>query len=207
MPQTDADMPAASRAYSSLRVPMRRVERERSVLVVVDVQEKLAPHIADVDALIARVHALVEAARRLRVPVVATEHCADRIGPLIEPLRARFDGHEIFAKTRFAAGDHPEFAARLARTARSQVVVAGMEAHVCVMQTALSIAAAGYDVFVVGDAVGSRTARQLDRTLALQRLHDAGCTIVGTETLLFEWTGSGDDAAFRDVLALVKSLP
>lgn len=142
-----------------------------------------------------------------RIPVLATEHCPNDIGPLIDRLRDTLKPDELFAKTRFGAVDHPEFAARLARTSRSQIVIAGMEAHVCVMQTALGIVAAGYEAFVVADAVGSRSARPTDRTLALERMHDAGCTLVGTETLLFEWTGAGDDHAFRDVLALVKALP
>jgi hypothetical protein len=75
------------------------------------------------------------------------------------------------------------------------------------MQSSLGLAAAGYEVFVVADAVGSRGVRALDRQLALERMRAAGCMLVGTETVLFEWTGSGDDAAFRDVLALVKALP
>ena len=82
-----------------------------------------------------------------------------------------------------------------------------MEAHVCVLQTVLGLAAERYEVFVVGDAVGSRGARAADRQFALDRMRQAGCTVVGTETVLFEWTRAGDDAAFRDVLALVKTLP
>jgi len=75
------------------------------------------------------------------------------------------------------------------------------------MQTALGIVALGYDVFIVGDAVGSRNERQADRELAIARMRAAGCAVAGTETVLFEWTGGGDDAAFRDVLSLVKALP
>jgi nicotinamidase-related amidase len=138
---------------------------------------------------------------------VLTEHCAEQIGPVIAPLRSRFTASEIFAKTRFGALDHAEFAAMLRALGRPQVVVAGMEAHVCVMQTVLGLAAKGFEVFVAGDAVGSRGNRQSDRTLAIERMRRAGAAIAGTETLLFEWTRAGDDDAFRDVLALVKHLP
>jgi nicotinamidase-related amidase len=184
-----------------------RIDRDHSVLLVVDVQAKLAPHILDHEALGDRIAALMQAAKRFRIPRLATEHCAEQIGPLVEALRGEFELNEIFGKTRFGATDHREFLDRLGQTGRRQVVVAGIEAHVCVMQTSLGLAAHDYDVFVVADAVGSRGERQADRGLALERLRKAGCTLVGTETVLFEWTRAGDDAAFRDVLKLVKSLP
>ena len=184
-----------------------RVDRDRSVLVVVDVQARLAPHVLDHERLIARIGALIAAAKRFCIPRLATEHCAHQIGPLVDELRTQFDPGEIFAKTRFGAADHPEFLARLARTGRGQVVVAGMESHVCVMQTSLGLASHGHEVFIVADAIGSRAERQADRQLALERMRAAGCTTVGTETVLFEWTRSGDDAAFREVLKLVKALP
>lgn len=205
MPQTETG--ASAEAFWSWREPARRIDRATSVLLVVDIQERLAPHIAGQEALIARTQALLTAAVRLNVPRLATEHCAQQIGPVVAAIRDMLEPHEIFAKTWFGAGDHREFMALLARTARPQIVIAGMEAHVCVMQTALGLAAAHYDVFVVGDAVGSRAERQPDRELALSRLRDADCTIAGTETVLFEWTGSGNDAAFRDVLKFVKALP
>ena len=200
MPRTETVAPANA-------IRSRRIDRASSLLLVVDIQQRLAHHVAGHEALIARTQALLAAAARLDVPRLATEHCAKQIGPLVAAIADRLEPREIFAKTRFGAVDHPEFLARLARAARPQIVVAGMEAHVCVMQTALGLVAAQYEVFVVGDAVGSRGERQTDRELALSRLREAGCTIVGTETVLFEWTGSGDDAAFGDVLKIVKALP
>lgn len=205
MPPTERDPPAG--AFRSPRESSLRIDRATSLLLVVDIQQRLAPHVAGHEALIARTQALLAAAARLGVPRVATEHCADRIGPLVVEVANRLEAREIFAKTRFCAADHPQFRALLARSARTQIVIAGMEAHVCVLQTALGLVAAHYDVFVVGDAVGSRTDRQADRELALARLREAGCNIVGTETVLFEWTGSGDDAAFGEVLKIVKALP
>lgn len=202
MPPTEA-----GGAFWSRSAPARRLDRATSLLLVVDIQERLASHVAGHEALIARTQALLEAAAMLAVPRLATEHCAQRIGPLVQAISGRLEKREIFAKTRFGALDHSEIAAAIARAARPQVVIAGMEAHVCVMQTALGLVAAHYDVFIVGDAVGSRADRQEDRALALARLRDAGCTIAGTETVLFEWTGSGDDPALRDVLKIVKRLP
>lgn len=184
-----------------------RLDRERSLLLVVDVQERLAPHVHGHEALIVRTEALMTAAGRFAIPRFATEHLADRVGRTIPRLRDRFAPGAIFAKSRFGALDHADFAAMLVATGRSQVVVCGMETHVCVMQTALGLASAGYGVFVVGDAAGSRPGRQDDRRWALERMRDAGCIVAGAETVLFEWAGSGDDPAFREVLALVKALP
>ena len=185
----------------------KRLDRDRSLLLVIDIQTRLAPHVLGHEAVIARSEALLGAARHFRMPCVLTEHCAAEIGPVIPRLRERFDGADIFAKTHFGATDHPEFEALLRAHGRTQLVVTGMEAHVCVLQTVLGLAAGQYEVFVVGDAVGSRGARAADRQFALDRMRQAGCTVVGAETVLFEWTRAGDDAAFRDVLALVKTLP
>jgi nicotinamidase-related amidase len=202
LPPTDPQV-----AFPSRRELARRVDRASSLLLVVDIQERLALHVAGHEALIERTQALLSAAARLEVPRLATEHCAGQIGPLVPAIASMLEPRETFSKSHFGATDHPEFRALLARSARTQIVVAGVEAHVCVMQTALGLAGLHYEVIVVGDAVGSRAERQADRQFALLRLRDAGCTIVGTETVLFEWTGSGDDAAFRDVLKIVKGLP
>lgn len=183
-----------------------RLDRDRSQLLIIDVQEKLAPHIEGSEALIARCEALITAAGLFGIPKLLTEHCPAQIGPVVQRLRARFAPDEIFVKTFFAATDHAEFAARLVQ-GRDQLVVAGMETHVCVMQTVLGVMASGFEVFVVGDAVGSRGVRQEDRRYALERMSAAGCTLVATETALFEWTRSGDDAAFKKTLGLTKGLP
>lgn len=183
-----------------------RIVRGNSLLLVVDIQSRLAPHIAGHEALIRRTEALLDAAAMFGVPKLLTEHCPAQIGPVIEPLRSRFAIGEIFAKTCFGATDHPEFVARVQQAQRQQIVVAGMEAHVCVMQTALGLRRHGFEVVIAADAVGSREARQQDRELALRRMEQAGCLLAGTETLLFEWTGSGADAHFRSVLGTVKVL-
>lgn len=187
--------------------PVRRIDRARSLLLVVDIQARLAPHVEDDEAILARTLALIAAAKRFGIPALATEHAADAIGPLVPPVRGRLADGDILAKRCFAATDEPGFDAWLRARGRPQVVVAGMEAHVCVMQTALGLASAGYETFVVADAVGSRPQRRLDRTLALARLQEAGCTLAGTDTVLFEWTRAADDPAFREILPLVKGLP
>jgi nicotinamidase-related amidase len=183
-----------------------RVSRDNALLLVVDIQTRLAPHIVGHEALIRRSRALLAAAAMFGVPKLLTEHCPNQIGPVIESLRARFAAEEIFEKTCFGAADHPRFVDLARKTARRQVIIAGMEAHVCVLQTALGLRDSGFDIIIAADAVGSRQSAQQDREHALQRLAQAGCRLAGTETLLFEWAGSGVDPRFRDVLAIVKEL-
>ncbi len=183
-----------------------RLKRDDSVLLVIDIQQKLAPHIAGHHEIIRRTDALMRAAALFGVPRLLTEHCPNQIGAVIEPLRSQFEPGEIFEKTAFGATDHPEFVERVCATGRRQVVMTGMEAHVCVLQAALGLQQHGLQVFVVADAIGSRGVRAFDRELALRRMEQAGCALTTTETVLFEWTQRGIDERFRDVLAIVKSL-
>jgi nicotinamidase-related amidase len=183
-----------------------RIHRDHCQLLVIDIQAKLAPHIAGHELLIRRTHALLDAAELFGIPRLLTEHCPAQIGPVIEPMRRRFADSEIFEKTQFGAAGHPEFIAMVQEGGRRQIVVTGMEAHVCVLQTALGLRGHGFDVAVVADAVGSREARSSDREIALQRMAASGCTLTSSETVLFEWAGSGVDPHFRTVLGLVKGL-
>jgi nicotinamidase-related amidase len=182
-----------------------RIDRDNSLLLIIDIQRKLAPAMQDHERALARTQALIDAAELFAVPKLVTEHCAHQIGELVEPLRRRLAADEIFAKTAFAATDQPGFGERVLRSGRRQIVMTGMEAHVCVLQAALGLRAQGLDVVIVGDACVSRPAAQLDRDLALSRLARAGCIIAGTETVLFEWTRAPTDERFRRILALVKS--
>ena len=182
-----------------------RLTREDSLLLVIDIQRKLAPAIQDHERVTARTEALVSAAGLFGVPKLITEHCPQQIGALVEPLRSRFSANEIFEKTAFAATDHPEFMNMVRASGRRQVVMTGMETHLCVLQAALGLRAAGLDVWIADDAVGSRPAAQRDRQLALDRMSHAGCVIATTETVLFEWTRFATDERFRAILSLVKS--
>jgi nicotinamidase-related amidase len=198
-PKTTSLRPAATRPA--------RIDRARSVLIVIDLQQRLLPHIEAHEAILARTEALVALAVAHRLPRLATEHCAARIGPLVASLRTCFDPAEIIPKTCFGAADDPAFVSRLDATGRDQIVVAGVEAHVCVLQTVLGLRALDRSVFVAADAVGSRSVRQGDCELALSRMREAGCTLAGTETILFEWARRADDDRFAQTLQAVKALP
>lgn len=183
-----------------------QITRDNSLLLVIDIQSRLAPHIAGNEPLARRTETLLAAAKLFGVPKLLTEHCPDRIGRVIEPLRSQFADDEIFEKTAFGATGHPEFIGRVQRNGRRLIVMTGMEAHVCVLQTALGLRARGFDVCIVADAVGSRAGRLVDREHALQRMAQAGCLLAGTETVLYEWIATAADPRFREALALVKAL-
>ena len=167
-----------------------------TVLLLVDFQQRLVPVIHDGETVVARAVRLAEAAQLLGVPVCATEQYPAGLGPTVAELA----GHpqNVVAKTRFSGVADPTL---LPPTAR-EVVVAGVEAHVCVLQTVLGLLAARHRVLVVTDAVGSRTAA--NREAALDRLVRHGAELVTTEMVLFEWLGDATHPRFREVQALIR---
>lgn len=178
------------------------INRERSVLFLVDVQAKLAPVLFEPDICIERCRTLLLAARRLEVPICASEQYPEGLGGTVEILRNDLLPEEVIPKVCFASPAEAEIAAALERLGREQIVVAGMEAHVCVLQTALDLQDRGYRPVVVADAVTSR--RPFERDLGLARLRDAGVIIATAEMVLFEWLGRAGTADFKAVLPLIK---
>jgi nicotinamidase-related amidase len=180
-----------------------RLRRDDAFLIVVDVQKKLAPHVDQHERVIRKSAALIRAARMLAVPVLVSEHCPEQIGSTVPSLVELASDKEVFRKTHFACTDEPSGLSKIKALHRKQAVVAGMEAHVCVMQTALGIAERGFQAFVVADAVGSRN--EIDRATAVERMRAAGCSIVTAEMAIFEWMYRADIPEFRELLAIVKS--
>lgn len=178
------------------------VKAEDSLLLVVDLQQRLAPAISGRDAVEARVATLIRGARRVGVPVRASEQYPQGLGPTVPAIAALLDDVERLPKRAFSCAAEPDFLAALGGLGRSQVVICGMEAHVCVLQTALGLSAAGFSVFAVADAMGSRD--PANREIALRRLAGAGVVPVTSEMVLFEWLGDCDNAAFKDLLGLIR---
>lgn len=176
--------------------------RDRSLLLVVDVQTRLAPAIHEVEPVVERVGVLLEAARMLDVPVMVSEQYPQGLGSTVEALQPRLEGARLFSKTAFSCAEEPLIHAAIAQSGRDQVVLCGTETHVCVLQSALGFRALGIEVFVVADAVGSR--RPESRDLALARLRHEGVVIVNTEMVVFEWLQRAGTDEFRAVSRLVK---
>ena len=178
------------------------LDREQSVLLIVDVQERLAPAIGNIDAVLAKAGLLIRAASRLGVPIAFTEQYASGLGNTLPSLRNLARTAPVISKIHFQATLEPDLAAWIGTTAATQIVIAGTEAHVCVLQTSLGLLEAGYVPFLVADAVGSR--RERDCTLAIERLRSEGCRIVSTEMVLFEWLKKAATQEFRELLTLIK---
>jgi nicotinamidase-related amidase len=172
---------------------------EGSVVLLIDLQERLLPAIYDGDTVVARSVRLAQAARLLDVPVRATEQYPAGLGPTVQPLSPYPEA--VLAKTMFSALDDPDFPALLP-VGSAEIVVAGCEAHVCVLQTVLGLLAAGNRVVVVADATGSRD--PADKDLALDRARQHGAEIVTSEMVLFEWLRDSRHPRFREVQKLLK---
>lgn len=183
---------------------MTMLERARSALVLVDYQGKLMPAIAGGRAAMDEAVFLAQVARALHVPVVGTEQNPRSLGLNDPSIRALCD--HTLPKMHFGACADG-LVERLRSLGRevTQVVVAGCETHVCLLQTALGLADAGLQVAVAPGACGSR--RRDDHMLALQRLQQAGITLVNSEMVAFEWLGACNHPQFKHVLELIKSRP
>ena len=174
------------------------LDRDRSAVVVVDVQEKMKPHLLDPDRLVRRCRLLVDAAKELGVPVLTTEQYPQGLGHTVADL-APADG-DRFEKSDFTAAR--VVADRLAQEGRTQVVLCGCETHVCVLQTALHLRQDGVQVAVCADAVSSRSST--DMSWGLHRMTAAGVVVTTVEAVVFEWTEGSQAPQFKAISALVK---
>jgi nicotinamidase-related amidase len=169
---------------------------EQSVLLIIDVQTRLAPAIHESARVVESCIWLAGVAERLEVPIVVTEHFPEKIGETLPTLRSAMTTAQYVRKEFFSAATDGCLAAT-AVADRQQVVICGTEAHVCVLQTALGLHAQGKRVFVVTEASGSRD--PANRELAFARMRSEGLQIVSREMVAFEWLQRGGTEAFRQI--------
>lgn len=182
-----------------------RLDRANAVLAVIDVQERLLPVIDEADGVVRNIERLVRGCARLGIPAILTEQYVKGLGPTVEPLRRAFEengGYRPIEKSCFSAQRCEPFSAQLAALERRQVIVAGVETHVCVYQTCRDLLDAGFEVTIVADAVSSRTAR--NRKIALKRLVSEGAKLSSTEMALFELLVVSGNDDFKFIASLVK---
>ena len=182
-----------------------RLDAQRAVLLVVDVQERFRPHIAGWEPMVAHVDALIRGCRALQVPVIVTEQYPQGLGPTIPELAEALDGVDPITKRAFSSLGAPETVAQLDQYGRDQVVVCGIEAHVCVQQSVADILRSGRQAHVALDAIASRTASS--REIGVRRMRAAGMVPSGVELALFEMMETADHPAFKAVSGLVRDLP
>jgi nicotinamidase-related amidase len=177
---------------------MLTIDPARSSLLVIDVQDRLMAAIDQADLRIAQAARLIRAADVLGLPRHVTEQNPEKLGGTVPALG--ITAGAALAKMDFDATRDPAIAAQLA--GETALVVCGCEAHVCVLQTVLGLRAAGRQVYVVADAVGSRS--EANRQAGLTRMQAHGAEIVTTEMVIFEWLGSAAHPAFKALMPLIK---
>ena len=172
-------------------------------MVVVDLQEKLLPAIANRERILRNSVLLLELANVLALPVVLTTQYSRGLGPTVPDVLAAAPGAAPLDKVSFGCFGSPEFLERLKGLAgRDQLVVAGIESHICVAQTVLGALERGYTVHVASDAVGSRS--EENRAVGLGRMERAGALVSSTEMAIYELLGRSDGSAFKRMLPLLK---
>lgn len=178
------------------------LQRADSQLLVVDMQERLAPAIGGMEDVERNCRLLLEGAREMAVPVLVSEQYPQGLGHTLPSLLPLLGSNQAFEKMEFSCFANDPLRRALTSGGRRLQVLCGIEAHVCVLQTALEMKAAGEAVALVADAVGSR--RPESKALALDRAARAGIEIVSTEMVLFEWLRSAASPAFKSIAKLIR---
>lgn len=178
------------------------LDRNETVLIFIDVQGRLHEAMADKEMLDANLTRMIECAGLLELPVLGTEQIPEKLGATSEPFRSLLDTAPVIAKSAFSCCGEPVFSEAFNALGKRQAILVGIEAHVCVYQTAIDLLEDDIEVFVVADAVSSRNPE--NKQLALQALRDAGARIIPTETVLFALLRDAADPRFKELLKLIK---
>lgn len=188
--------------------PILRFKPDRAVLIVVDIQDKLFPQMIALDDLLQRIPVLIQGCQALKLPIVVTEQYPKGLGTTARPIREVLGEHYVpIEKTAFSCLGSDQVKEALNEhkaKGRDQLIVCGIEAHVCVLQTLLDAKQAGWHTAAVLDTISSR--RPIDRETAVRRLDQNGITLTTTESILFELMGHSKVDAFKTISGLVKPL-
>ncbi len=174
----------------------------RSCLLVVDVQERLMPAMADGEKAAGNIVTLLRAAQRLVVPVILSRQYPKGLGDIIDPVRDAAGDAPTYDKVEFSCFANHDLRKALGELSRDQFVLVGVESHVCVLQSALDLVGEGYQVAVVNDATASR--QPASHTTAMARLAQHGADIVTTEMVIFEWLRQAGGEAFKELSSLIR---
>ncbi len=178
------------------------LNRDRSVVLLVDVQERFRDVMADGPAMIEECGRILQAAKILGIPILATEQYPKGLGHTVPELAELIDGYPLVEKLTFSCCGESGLMEQLEVLDRDQIVVIGIESHVCVLQTALDLLAAAKQVHVPHDAITSRSRKM--RASAIERMRQAGVVITCAESVLFEWLVEASGDEFKPVSKLVK---
>ncbi len=179
-----------------------RILRENTVGLVIDIQERLVPVMEENELLVENCRKLIEGLQILGLPLLVTQQYTKGLGETIDEIKSVIPNFEYIEKKDFSCQDEPVFAEKLALTGAQTVIICGIESHVCVLQTAIDLKAAGYTPVVVFDCVSSRSFDNVD--LAAERFRYEGIMMTSCESVLFELTRSAGAPGFKEISKLVK---
>ncbi len=178
------------------------LEIDQCCLVVVDIQGKLAQLMADKETLFQNARILIQAAKILEIPILWCQQAPQALGPTVPEIAELLSGIEPIDKASFSCVGHEPFNIQLDALARRQVLLCGIETHVCIYQTAMDLMWEDYDLTVVADAVSSRTAE--NKRIALERMAFEGVPIASAEMVLFDLIKTAEHPQFKPIARLVK---
>ena len=179
-----------------------RILKERSAALIIDIQERLYPFIFDNEKLTKNVTKLIEGLKIIGIPIFITEQYVKGLGPTIGPVTAILENHPRIEKMSFSCCDEPQVMEGIAFSGKENIIIAGIESHVCVLQTVTDLVQNGYHPVVVEDCISSRN--ENDKHMAIHRMRQEGATITTCESILFELLRSSGTEQFKGVSRLVK---
>ena len=179
-----------------------RIIADETIAVVIDIQERLLPHIHEGDRILKNCVKLIEGMKIIGIPLIVTQQYTKGLGPTVQPVSALFPDFKPVEKISFSCCDEPSFMEEAVRTGGKNFIICGIEAHVCVLQTCLDLLAAGMVPVVVEDCVSSR--KEDDKRIAVDRLRQEGAVITTLESILFELTRAAGTPVFKTISGLVK---
>jgi nicotinamidase-related amidase len=178
------------------------ITRADAVLVIIDIQGNLAQAMFDKENLFSNTVKLIKGFNVLNLPVIITEQIPQKLGPTLPQIAAELDGIKPIAKESFSCWEENNFKEQLEALRRKDVVLLGIETHVCVYQTAVDLISGGYNVHLVADAVSSRTPE--NRQIGIEAMKRAGAKITSTEMVLFEMLRTAADPQAKEFFKIVK---
>lgn len=179
-----------------------RILKDNALLTVIDVQEKLFSHIAENEKLEKKLNNLIEGMKILNVPIFVTEQYVKGLGSTIPSISESTAGIERVEKMSFSCCGEPSFDLNLKNSSREQIIICGIETHVCVLQTALDLIEEGFAPILVTDAVSSRNLN--DKKFAIKRMQQEGVRLATVESILFELARVSGTAGFKAISKLVR---
>jgi len=179
-----------------------RIVKEHSAALIIDIQERLFPFIFENEKLINNLTILIEGLKALTIPILVTEQYVKGLGPTVAPIAAHLEGIKRTEKLCFSCWDEPRIAEAIAIAGKDNIIIAGIESHVCVLQTVIDLNHNGYHPVVVEDCISSR--RENDKRMALERMRFEGAIITTYESVLFELLRYSGTDQFKAISRLVK---